>query len=113
MFKLQQWEFESLRFQFGTSKILASARAKKGGRKYLPLAFTEQGVAMLSSVLRSKRAIEVNIQIMRGFVKMRKLVNGENITSIKLEDLSSFVLKQSQKTNQELRKIWILLDNLK
>src|SRR3972149_5427901 len=56
MFQLTSEEAESLRSQFATSK--------RGGRRYLPYAFTEQGVAMLSSVLNSERAIEVNIQIM-------------------------------------------------
>ncbi len=62
MFRLTKHEF--LRCQNGTSK--------KGGRRYLPYAFTEQGVAMLSSVLNSRRAILVNIQIMRAFVNMRR-----------------------------------------
>ena len=59
MFQLSEDEAESLRSQFATSK------RKRGGRRYLPYAFTEQGVAMLSSVLNSDRAIQVNIAIMR------------------------------------------------
>lgn len=59
MFQLTKEEFENLRFHFGTSSW--------GGLRYLPNAFTENGVAMLSSVLNSKRAIQVNIQIMRTF----------------------------------------------
>jgi hypothetical protein len=66
MFKLNKEEFENLRFHFGTSSW--------GGRRYPPRAFTEQGVAMPSSVLRSKRAIEVNIAIMRTFVKLREIL---------------------------------------
>jgi len=58
----------SLRFQFGTSK------SKRGGRRYLPYAFTEQGVAMLSRVLRSPRAVQVNIAIMRTFVRLREML---------------------------------------
>jgi hypothetical protein len=57
MFQLEKEEFENLRFQFGTS-------SRWGGRRYLPYAFTEQGVAMLSSVLNSKRAIQVNMNEM-------------------------------------------------
>jgi hypothetical protein len=57
-----------LRFQFGTSKN------RRGGRRYLPYAFTEQGVAMLSSVLRSARAVQVNIAIMRTFVRLREML---------------------------------------
>ena len=66
MFQLSTKEFESLRCQFGTSK--------RGGRRYPPYAFTEQGVAMLSSVLNSKRAIQVNIEIMRTFVRLRQML---------------------------------------
>ena len=67
MFQLSQDEFENLRFHFGTSRSW-------GGRRYLPYAFTEQGVAMLSSVLRSPRAVRVNIEIMRAFVRLRQML---------------------------------------
>ena len=71
MFQLTQSEYESLRSQFVT--------LEKGGKgrhlKYLPYAFTQEGIAMLSSVLRSSRAIEVNIAIMRAFVQMRSLLS--------------------------------------
>ena len=54
--------------------MISNARPGRGGRRYNPYAFTEQGVAMLSTVLRSRRAIEVNIAIMRTFVKMRQIL---------------------------------------
>jgi ORF6N domain len=75
-----------LRFQFGTSKELASTKtaglrfqneslkSRRGGRRYLPYAFTEQGVAMLSGVLRSQRAVQVNIAIKRTFVRLREML---------------------------------------
>lgn len=66
MFQLKPEEFKNLKFQFGTSSW--------GGTRKLPYAFTEQGVAMLSSVLKSKRAVYVNIEIMRVFVKLRQLL---------------------------------------
>jgi len=66
MFQLTKQEFDDLRSQFVTSSW--------GGRRYPPYVFTEQGVAMLSSVLRSKRAVQVNIQIMRAFVQLRRMV---------------------------------------
>jgi hypothetical protein len=66
LFELSQDEFENLRSQFGTSRW--------GGVRYSPMAFTEQGVAMLSSVLNSDRAILVNIQIIRIFTKMREML---------------------------------------
>ena len=68
MFRLNKEEAESLRLQFATSNM------GRGGRRYLPYAFTEQGVAMLSSVLSSEQAIEVNIAIMRAFVRLRQML---------------------------------------
>ena len=67
-FQLSAAEADGLRFHFETSK------PGRGGRRYLPYAFTEQGVAMLSSVLRSVRAVQVNIGIMRAFVRLRELL---------------------------------------
>ena len=67
MFQLTEEEFAGLRSQFVTSK------KGRGGRRYLPYVFTEQGVAMLSGVLNSHRAVQVNIAIMRAFVRMRRM----------------------------------------
>ena len=72
-------EFKNLMFQFGTSSW--------GGTRKLPRAFTEQGVAMLSSVLRSKRAVQVNIEIMRAFVKLRQILTSHAELARKLEEL--------------------------
>ena len=66
MFQLTAEEAQNLRFQIGTSS------SGYGGRRYLPYVFTEQGVAMLSSVLRSKQAVQVNVAIMRAFVRLRE-----------------------------------------
>ncbi len=82
MFRLTKTEAEALRSQFATSKKspesltsqFAISKKGRGGRRTLPYAFTEQGVAMLSSVLNSERAIEVNIAIMRAFVKLRAML---------------------------------------
>jgi hypothetical protein len=79
MFELSSEEFDNLRYHFGTSRW--------GGRRYPPFAFTEQGVAMLSSVLRSKRAIRVNVEIMRTFVKLRRLLVSNEELARKLEAL--------------------------
>lgn len=73
MFQLTPREAQSLRSQFVTLNNAGSKRGKH--LKYLPFAFTEQGVAMLSSVLRSKRAVQVNIAIMRAFVKLRQILS--------------------------------------
>ncbi|MEK6197281.1 MAG: ORF6N domain-containing protein [Desulfobacterales bacterium] len=69
MFKLNKEEFTHWR-----SQIVTSSSGDRMGLRYAPMAFTEQGVAMLSSVLNSKRAIDVNIAIMRAFVKMREML---------------------------------------
>jgi hypothetical protein len=82
MFQLVKDEFDALRSQTVTLK---SGRGRH--RKYLPFAFTEQGVAMLSSVLRSKRAIWVNIEIMRAFVRLRQLISAHKELSQKLAEL--------------------------
>jgi hypothetical protein len=82
MFRLTKAEAEALRSQFATSKPardgmrsqFAISKKGRGGRRTLPYAFTEQGVAMLSSVLNSERAIDVNIAIMRAFVKLREML---------------------------------------
>jgi len=81
MFQITGEEAELLRCQTGISK------PGRGGRRYLPYAFSEQGVAMLSSVLNSKRAIEVNVAIMRAFVQLRKMINSHAELSRKLSDL--------------------------
>ena len=80
MFKLSKEEFVSLRSQIVISK-------GKGGRRYPPYAFTEQGVAMLSSVLRSSRAIQVNIQIIRAFTKLRKMLLTHEDLKRKIESM--------------------------
>jgi hypothetical protein len=82
MFQLTDDEAKALRSQIAT---LGPARGKH--RKYLPYAFSEQGVAMLSSVLRSERAIEVNIAIMRAFVRLRELLATHKDLARKLEAL--------------------------
>jgi hypothetical protein len=74
MFQLTAEEAENLRFHFGTSSSAPGSRGAHGGRRYLPFAFTEQGVAMLSGLLNSNRAILVNVEIMRAFVRLRQMV---------------------------------------
>jgi hypothetical protein len=80
MFRLIDKEAEHLRSQIATSK------KSRGGRRYLPYAFTEQGIAMLSSVLKSKRAVEVNIAIMRTFVRLRQVLADNTSLRRKIEE---------------------------
>jgi phage regulator Rha-like protein len=83
MFQLTAEESAALRYQIGTSK------QGRGGRRYPPYAFTEQGVAMLSSVLSSERAVLVNIEIMRAFVKLRRMLASNAELSRRLDNLES------------------------
>lgn len=82
MFELTREEYNSLRSQFGTLE-------RGTHSKYLPMAFTEQGVAMLSSVLNSNRAIEVNIAIMRAFVQLRKISSSQKQLAQKLREIEA------------------------
>jgi len=88
MFELSKEEFKNLRSQIVTSSW--------GGLRYLPMAFSEQGVAMLSSVLKSNRAIHVNIQIMRAFTKLREMLSTHEDLKKKIEDMKKKYDQQFQ-----------------
>lgn len=83
MFQLTKQEADSLRLQFATSN------PRRGGRRYLPYAFTEHGVAMLSSVLNSDRAVQMNILIIRAFVKLREVLESNKALARKIEEIES------------------------
>ena len=83
MFQMSEQEVGALRCQIGISK------PGRGGRRYLPYVFTEQGIAMLSGVLNSPRAIAVNIEIMRAFVRLRSLIESHAELTEKLSQLES------------------------
>lgn len=98
MFRLTKEEFKNLRFHFGRSSLRSQFGASSwGGRRYLPYAFTEQGVAMLSSVLNSERAILVNIGIMRIFVNVRRLVSANKVILGRLIQLEDKVQSHDKK----------------
>jgi hypothetical protein len=82
-FQLTRDEYERLRSQFGISNF------GRGGRRYLPYVFTEEGVAMLSSVLHSPRAVAVNVEIMRAFVRMRRLLASHADLGQRLDELEA------------------------
>ena len=101
-FQLTREEYDRLRSQFVTSK------KGRGGRRYLPYVFTEQGVAMLSSVLNSDRAVQVNIAIMRAFVRMRRLLAtpGELVAQLnQLADSVQFHEEQLKTIADVLRRM--------
>lgn len=87
-----------MRCQFGTS-------SEWGGRRYPPYAFTEQGVAMLSSVLRSKQAVQVNVEIMRAFVRMRRMLAGVEDLHDKLNTLEKKYDAQFRVVFDAIRKL--------
>ena len=89
MYQLTRQEVANLRSQIVTSK-------GRGGRRYFPYAFTEQGVAMLSSVLKSERAIQVNIAIMRAFVRLRQILSTHKELAEKLAELEAKVSKHDK-----------------
>jgi len=97
MFQLTKKEFETLRSQFATSSW--------GGRRHLPYVFTEQGVAMLSSVLDSERAIFVNIEIMRTFVRLREILATHKDLARKLEELEKKYDEQFAIVFQAIREL--------
>ena len=119
MFQLTQAEAEGLRFQIGTSNENAAKQAsglrlqtetsksRRGGRRYLPYAFTEQGVAMLSSVLRSARAVQVNIAIMRTFVRLREMLLSNAALARKLSALEKKYDQQFKVVFDAIRELMV------
>jgi hypothetical protein len=105
MFQLNQVEYDNLRSQIVTS----SFGSEHGGRRFAPFVFTEQGIAMLSAVLRSDVAIEVSIRIMNAFVEMRKFISNN---SLLFEKLSILELKQLEFENTTDQKFNLIFDQI-
>ena len=109
MFQLNKQEFGILKFHFGISKeslISQIVISKRGGTRKLPYVFTEQGVAMLSSVLNSKRAIQVNIQIIRTFTQLRKILATHKELREKIEAIEKKILKGEKKNDKYFKAIF-------
>ncbi len=104
MFQLTEPETQLLRSQIATSK------EGRGGRRYLPYAFTEQGVAMLSSVLNSERAIKVNIEIMRAFVRLRRMLASHADLARKLDALERKYDTQFKVVFEAIRQVYPVRD---
>jgi hypothetical protein len=100
MFQLTEEEFRLLEVR---SQFVISP--KGGGRQYFPYVFTEQGVAMLSGVLKSKRAVDVNIQIMRTFVKMRQWAIENKEISQRLSELEHYFMQHCKENNADIAEI--------
>jgi hypothetical protein len=114
MFQLTKEEYDSLRFQIETLEKqqyplrLQNETSKRGGTRYLPYAFTEQGVAMLSGILNSDKAINMNIAIMRAFVEIRKILLKQTDLKEQLKEIKERLGEHDAQLNQ----IYDALENL-
>lgn len=104
MFELTKDEFQSLRSQFVTSN------EGRGGSRYVPMVFTEQGVAMLSGVLNSNRAIVVNIQIMRVFTRIRQMLTDNTELRLEIAEIKQAVDKISKKQDGQDKNIELIFE---
>jgi hypothetical protein len=116
MFQLRGDEWTALRPEIASPGLRSQTVILKSGRgqhrKYLPYAFTEQGVAMLSGILRSPRAVEVNIQIMRAFVRLRQLLSVHKELAERLMKLEEQMRQRDHAVAQQFQKVFALLDQL-
>lgn len=124
MFQLNDSEWESLRYQIGTSDKtplryqngtsnkdslmlqFVTSKSKKGGRRYSPYAFTEQGVAMLSGVLKSETAVKMSIQIISAFVAMRKFIINNAQIFQRIDTVEKRQLKHEMETDERFEKVF-------
>lgn len=106
MFQLKKEEYEVLISQFAISKN------KRGGRRTMPYVFTEQGVAMLSSVLNSERAIQINIQIMNTFVQMRHWALENKEIAQRLTELEHYFIDHCKSNKEDMEEIYRAIDLL-
>ncbi len=104
MFQLSVAEFSNLRSQFVTSS--------SGGRRYMPFAFTEHGTVMLASILKSKRAIQMSIEEVKAFVRLRHVLASQKDMEKQLAEVRSFILKQANQTDREFKKVWKAIEDL-
>ncbi|MBU1017594.1 ORF6N domain-containing protein [Patescibacteria group bacterium] len=106
IFKLTKEEWTNLKFQFGTSS------SDWGGRRKLPMAFTEHGVVMAANLLKSDRAVTISVEIVRTFIRLREFFSSQKEMSKELSELKSFLLKHSNKTNREFQRVWQAIEKL-
>lgn len=111
MFQLTKEEWENLIFQNGISS------GQHGGRRFMPYVFTEQGIAMLSSILKSERAIAINIQIMRTFVQIKQFALENKELTKRLAELEHYFIEHCKDQAQDIRKLYeaigLLMDRTK
>lgn len=105
MFQLTKAEYEALRYQNGISKN-GDTTDGRGGRRYMPYVFTEQGIAMLSSVLRSDTAAKISIDIMRAFVEMRKFIVSNELLFERISEIELKQLEYQRRTDDRLEQVF-------
>ncbi len=103
-FKLTKEEYVSLRFQIGTSND--SETTARGGRRYMPYAFTEQGISMLSAVLHSETAVKVSIGIMRAFVEMRRFLANNALIFERINEIEVRQLAFQKNTEEKFNEVF-------
>ena len=106
IFQLTKEEWENLIFQNGISS------KQHGGRRFMPYVFTEQGVAMLATILNSQKAIDVNISIMRTFVQLRHYALAKPDTNVQIAELRKLLMLYIEKNDKRVNDIIIALNNL-
>ena len=106
MFQLTKEEYETLIFQNGISK------SQRGGRRFMPYVFTEQGVAMLSSVLNSEQAIAINIQIMRTFVQLKQCALENKELTKRFSELEQYFINYCKDNEKDKQQIYEAIDLL-
>ena len=106
MFQLTKDEYDSLIFQIGISN------SKRGGRRFMPYVFTEQGVAMLSSVLQSEQAISINIQIMRTFVQIKQFALENKELTKRFQELEQYFINYCKDNEKDKQQIYEAIDLL-
>jgi len=104
MFQLTLNEYRNLMSQIVTSSW--------GGRRKMPFVFTEHGAVMLASVLRSKRAIKISIEVVKAFVRLKNAITSHQNILKQLHEVRNFMLKQSNKSDKEFKKVWRAIEGL-
>jgi len=113
MFQLTKEEYENLKSQFATSNLKSQiVTSSWGGRRKLPIAFTEHGVVMLSSVLNSKIATEINIAVVNAFIAMRHYALAKPDTNTQIAELRKLLMLYIEKNDKRVSDIIIALNNL-
>ncbi|MBQ6753311.1 MAG: ORF6N domain-containing protein [Clostridia bacterium] len=107
-FRLTKEEYENLRFQIGTS---SENKSEHGGRRYYPYAYTEQGIAMLASVLHTEIAVQASVNIMRAFVEMRHFITNNALLFEKVRDIELKQLEYQNNTDERFNKVFQYIED--